>query len=169
MLKASGGSEAQCLNDPPLPVWSLYSLLNRSDACAVVLKPGTLGLINFLRFRMVPKSVCTYLFWFTDRQSSGSLGTGSTFIISTPTPTPHSRANLDCDFFSSPINILLGNKPCSAHCLMFDPLWYSVSDWGSRSPAPSEGCSAVSLMASSSYPGGHGTGARVPHREERCF
>ncbi|GAX84271.1 hypothetical protein CEUSTIGMA_g11694.t1 [Chlamydomonas eustigma] len=41
------------------------------------------------------------------------------------------RANLDCDFFSNPLNILVGNPPCSAHCLMFDPLWYSVSSDGS--------------------------------------
>jgi hypothetical protein len=37
------------------------------------------------------------------------------------------RANLDCDFWSDPLDILIGKIPCSAHCLEFDPLWYSVS------------------------------------------
>ncbi|GFH27554.1 generative cell specific-1 [Haematococcus lacustris] len=36
------------------------------------------------------------------------------------------RANLDCDFWSNPLDILTGRTPCSAHCLDFDPLWYSV-------------------------------------------
>jgi hypothetical protein len=39
----------------------------------------------------------------------------------------HRRSSLNCDFFKDPFDILLGNRPCSAHCLTFDPLWYSVS------------------------------------------
>ncbi len=38
------------------------------------------------------------------------------------------RANLDCDFWSDPLDILIGKVPCSAHCLQLDPLWYSVSN-----------------------------------------
>jgi hypothetical protein len=38
-----------------------------------------------------------------------------------------SRANLDCDFWSDPLDILIGRKPVSAHCLTFDAQWYSVS------------------------------------------
>lgn len=41
-----------------------------------------------------------------------------------------SRANLDCDFWSDPLDILIGRKPVSAHCLTFDPQWYSVSGGG---------------------------------------
>lgn len=37
------------------------------------------------------------------------------------------RANLDCNLFSNPLDIILGKPPVSAHCMQFDPLWYSVS------------------------------------------
>ncbi|KAF8065442.1 HAP2 [Scenedesmus sp. PABB004] len=39
------------------------------------------------------------------------------------TNTQRTRANLDCDFFADPLDILIGRKPCSAHCLMMDPHW----------------------------------------------
>jgi hypothetical protein len=49
---------------------------------------------------------------------------------------PCSRANLDCDFWNDPLDILLGKKPASAHCLTFDPAWYSVSG----KPCKTGGC-----------------------------
>nr|6DBS_A Chain A, Hapless 2 [Chlamydomonas reinhardtii]6DBS_B Chain B, Hapless 2 [Chlamydomonas reinhardtii]6DBS_C Chain C, Hapless 2 [Chlamydomonas reinhardtii] len=43
------------------------------------------------------------------------------------------RANLDCDFWSDPLDILIGRKPVSAHCLTFDPQWYSGYELGAAS------------------------------------
>eukprot|EP00775_Hariotina_reticulata_P002496 gene2496-2799_t len=43
------------------------------------------------------------------------------------------RANLDCDFFSDPLDILIGKYPCSAHCLMMDPHWYGGYSVGEAS------------------------------------
>lgn len=37
------------------------------------------------------------------------------------------RANLDCDFWDGPVNILTGNVPCSAQCMRLSDLYYSVS------------------------------------------
>eukprot|EP00877_Chromochloris_zofingiensis_P011445 jgi/Chrzof1/6554/Cz19g00260.t1 len=38
--------------------------------------------------------------------------------------TQKSRGGIDCDFFTDPLDILLGRYPSSAHCLNFDPQWY---------------------------------------------
>nr|BAO57178.1 generative cell specific-1 [Gonium pectorale]BAO57179.1 generative cell specific-1 [Gonium pectorale] len=43
------------------------------------------------------------------------------------------RANLNCDFFSDPLNILLGKVPVSGHCLTYDPTWYSGYQLGAAS------------------------------------
>ncbi|MEW5316239.1 MAG: hypothetical protein WDW38_007620 [Sanguina aurantia] len=43
------------------------------------------------------------------------------------------RANLDCDFFSNPLDILIGKLPTSAHCLQFDAQWFSGYKLGSSS------------------------------------
>ncbi|KAG1674972.1 hypothetical protein FOA52_014767 [Chlamydomonas sp. UWO 241] len=44
--------------------------------------------------------------------------------------TERTRANINCDFFKDAIDIIVGKPPCSAHCLMFDPLWYSGYELG---------------------------------------
>ncbi|PNH12225.1 Protein HAPLESS 2, partial [Tetrabaena socialis] len=49
------------------------------------------------------------------------------------TSKERTRANLDCDFFSDPLDILIGRKPVSAHCLQFNPSWYSGYELGSAS------------------------------------
>ncbi|WIA16742.1 hypothetical protein OEZ85_013396 [Tetradesmus obliquus] len=49
------------------------------------------------------------------------------------TNTERTRANLDCDFFSDPLDILIGRKPCSAHCLMMDEHWYGGYGLGEAS------------------------------------
>jgi len=53
--------------------------------------------------------------------------TGMCRALILPAPRACRRANLDCDFFSDPLDILIGRLPCSAHCLMMDPHWYGVS------------------------------------------
>jgi hypothetical protein len=53
--------------------------------------------------------------------------------LGTNSDATRTRANLDCNFFSSPLDNLIGNAPCSASCLMFDPLWYSGYALGASS------------------------------------
>ncbi|KAF6259714.1 dihydrouridine synthase-domain-containing protein [Scenedesmus sp. NREL 46B-D3] len=68
------------------------------------------------------------------------------------------RANLDCDFFSDPLDILIGRKPCSAHCLMMDPHWYGGYALG-------EASMQFEIAASLAYAGassGSGSGSSSP-------
>ena len=80
--------------------------------------------------------VCVWRMWATNAKSCRHAGkhthTHTTHTTTTCSHALHRRANLDCDFWTDPLDILLGRKPCSAHCLDFDPLWYSVSDGGVR-------------------------------------
>ncbi|KAJ9505456.1 hypothetical protein QJQ45_026136, partial [Haematococcus lacustris] len=74
------------------------------------------------------------------------------------------RANLDCDFWSNPLDILTGRTPCSAHCLDFDPLWYSGYQLGAPTmqfaisiavDVPASSISASIANASSSQASSH--------------
>ncbi|KAL6753619.1 hypothetical protein V8C86DRAFT_3019426 [Haematococcus lacustris] len=74
------------------------------------------------------------------------------------------RANLDCDFWSNPLDILTGRTPCSAHCLDFDPLWYSGYQLGAPTmqfaisitvDVPASSISATIANASSSQASSH--------------
>ena len=87
-------------------------------------------------------------------------------LIHTHTP---SRANLDCDFFGSLFEIATGRNPCSAHCLVFDPVWAGVSR--SLLPRPlSVSCPAGLLLwhLPRAQPGLGGDESRERERHPLC-